>query len=152
MKRSGPPARRTPLPRSTKPIARTRIRTKPRPPEDRVSPELHAHVLTRDGRCIGILLRDLAIQMPDEFGDLRDRIPWHQCATQWGEQHDSDDLTKLTADHFWHDGGHTGDRAPSKPEHLVACCGWLNVGHITKAIREGERRYIEWRQRTGRGL
>lgn len=127
MKRS-PLIRKTPLAR-TGPIRRAWIapskpsRPKARPPEDRVTPELHRHVVERDKACfLWTLDHD------------------HQCR-RLGIPHSPFALDLLSVDHFWLDGGHTGDRAPSDGRHLVAMCLDGNTGNPSHKVRQAERDY-----------
>jgi hypothetical protein len=90
-----------------------------------VTPELHRYVLERDGACV-----------------LSWWIEDHVCATQWGEVHAADDLSKLTVDHVWRDRATLGKRAPSVAGCLTAMCGRGNVSCPSKVIREKQREHL----------
>lgn len=91
-----------------------------------VSPELHAEVIYRDGRC---------------FWASVDRE--HICRDRWGVRHDPDALLLLTVDHVHlHAGGTRGKKAPDDREHLVAMCHVGNVPGPPRRIRELEREYL----------
>lgn len=106
------------------PLRRTRARTWFRADEDKVTPELRAYILARDGMCFAARI-DLS----------------HQCRTRFGAPHRPDDLAKLTLDHV-HDHASMGKRAPSDPRHLVAVCGFANNEGWCSAHRNEERDYL----------
>lgn len=92
-----------------------------------VTPELHERVLRRDGRCIG------AMVYPGE----------HVCRDQWGTQHMSDDLARMTVDHVHLvPGGIRGKRAPDDEAHLVTMCAYLNIYGPSRGLRDAERAYL----------
>lgn len=74
----------------------------------------------------------------------------HDCSNAVGRRHSPMALDELTVDHFWHDGGHMRDRAPSRPEHMVAACWALNDHGMTHVIRQLERAYVAWLAERGR--
>jgi len=91
---------------------------------DRVTPAVHAAVLSRDGTCFLYRLdRD------------------HVCKNQWGVVHPPDDHRWLTLDHV-KDKARMGKRAASDSAHLVAMCWAGNVGGPSKAVRQAERAYL----------
>lgn len=83
--------RRTPLVRRSS-LRRSRMRPWRRDEDDKVTPEVRAHVLARDGGCVARVL------------DSPERC--------WG---------RITLDHVKAQQ-RMGDRAPSDPRHLVALC------------------------------
>ena len=95
----------------------------------RVSRELHDKVLLRDGRCF--------MSRPDVVGS-----PVHQCADQWGTQHPSTELNKLSVDHVHMGLAMMGKRAPDDERHLVAMCHNSNIAGPSRAVREAERAYL----------
>jgi hypothetical protein len=98
-----------------------------------VLPEVRAAVLRRDGQCF-----------------LAGREPGHQCFDGFDNPHAPTEWWKLDLDHFWHDGAHMGDRAPSDPEHMVAMCARGNrkgpdtkrSGWTWRDVRQAERDYV----------
>lgn len=106
-----------------KPLRRHKPHTRP----DRVDESLRLAVLQRDGCCFLRLLHG---------------AEGHQCADQWGEEHSSYDLSKLTVDHVHMDGAHMGDRAPSDLQHLVAMCAHWNIAGPSANERAAERVYL----------
>lgn len=109
MKRT-PLRRKTPL-RQKAPIARYRRAPKPwrRPADQRVTPEVIALVLKRDGPCVAI------------------RIDPREAGNCWG---------RTTFDHVHEDaGGKKGVRAASDPEHLCAVC----QGHSEDGMKAGRQ-------------
>jgi hypothetical protein len=111
-----------------KPVKRVKAQKRRKPlgaRADRVDDSLRVEVLKRDGVCF-----------------LRTLYEDHVCFDKFDEQHASTDLDKLEVDHFWLDGAHMGDRAPSDLAHLVAMCHWANVIHKpTREERAAERDY-----------
>jgi len=91
---------------------------------DRVTAEVHAAVLSRDGRC---------------FLHRLDKD--HICKNQWGVVHQADDRRWLTLDHV-KDKPRMGKRAKSDLVHLVAMCWAGNVGGPSRAVRQAERAYL----------
>jgi len=91
---------------------------------DRVTPEVRAQVMRRDGYCFLYRL---------------DR--YHECRNVWGDPHDPRDWSKLTLDHV-KDRPMLGRRAPSDVHHLVAMCWAGNVGVPSREVREAERAYL----------
>ncbi len=94
--------------------------------EDQVSPETHAFVMLRDGRCFLDRMHGAA----------------HCCRDRWGVGHFPNELEKLTLDHVHLDGATMGKRAPSDAGHLVAMCWAGNVKPPSHAEREAERAYL----------
>lgn len=140
MKRSGPIQRRTPL-------RRTAIKRKPtaRKPGDRVSPEDRRFVIARDGMCfwsrvwVAVTMHEGWVTYP-----MAEAMGSHWCSNAMGLMHPATARDELTVDHFWHDGGHMRDRAPSDPQHMVAACWALNDHGMTHHMRMLERRYAAW--------
>lgn len=91
---------------------------------DRVTPELHAAVLTRDRQCV-----------------LAKMDPAHVCRDIFGNVHRSDDLGRLTLEHVKTEL-RMGRRAPSDLEHLIALCGFANNAVPSKAQRQAFRAYL----------
>ena len=79
----------------------------------RVSPELHAYVLERDGMCF-----------------MKRIDPEHVCGGY------------MTVDHVNDGGGKMGKRAPSDAKHLVALCLEANVRGPSREVRQAEREYL----------
>jgi hypothetical protein len=114
--------KRTPLVRRTPLRSRRPHREWNRPPEDRVTPEVVAIVLKRDGPCLAVKLGE----------------PASAC---WG---------RTTFEHVHEDYGKKGVRALSDPAHLVAlCCGHTEPGmkagfqwNTTHTNREKVRKWL----------
>ena len=93
---------------------------------DRVTPELRAEVLRRDGCCVRSLFDDR-----------------HVCRDRFGVPHAPYALHLLTLDHVHGGYGLMGVRAPSDLAHLVATCWAANVTEPpSHEFRQFERRYL----------
>lgn len=84
---------------------------KPRADGDRVTPDMHARIIARYGRCMApVLDRELDSPCRDNFGNALDFSRYS-------------DVMKLELDHVWDEGKTTmRDRAPSDDSHLIALC------------------------------
>lgn len=112
-------------------MKRTALRSKPRPPDYAVSPELHWFVRQRDGECIGAKAVRAGV------------IEKHVCRDKWGMSHGSHVIALLSVDHIHLDGSGVGKpRATSDPEHLVAMCAYMNINGVPAVIRQFEREYL----------
>jgi hypothetical protein len=90
----------------------------------RVTPELHAAILGRDGACV-----------------LWKLDPTHVCHDAWGQEHDATAVWMLSLEHV-KDEPRMGVRAPSDPQHLVAMCYGSNLDVPSKAQRQAIREYL----------
>lgn len=91
---------------------------------DRVTPELRAEVLRRDGACILYLL------------DQR-----HVCRDAWNVSHSPFATHKLSIEHV-KDEPRMGVRGPSDLAHCVAMCYAANVAVPSKDQRVAIRAYL----------
>lgn len=92
---------------------------------DPVTPETREAVFLRDKMCV-LAIRDMA----------------HTCFDAWGQEHDSDDLDRLTLEHV-KSKLMMGRRAPSEPSSLVTLCYFRNVIRpMTKVERAWTREYL----------
>lgn len=119
MKRT-PLRRKTPLrakgppDRAGRPLRRSRLNAKPRPADDRVTPQEAAYVFARDGNeCI--------IAKFERLGLLDGAH--HTCLNQWGDPLGPGD--QLSIEHVT-EAPTMGDRAPSNRSHMVAACPGAN--------------------------
>lgn len=103
-------------------MKRTPLRRKPQ--ADPVTATVHAAVLVRDRGCVLAKL---------EVG--------HRCRDQWGNEHDSRELSRMTLEHV-KDALRAGKRAESDPAHLVVLCWSANDRVPTKAQRQAFRDYL----------
>lgn len=92
---------------------------------DRVTPELHAAVMARDGRCV-----------------LFDLDPTHVCKDRWDQPHMPNALHLLTVEHVHPGYGQMGKRALSTMHTMVAMCWAGNVGVPSKVQRAQIREYL----------
>lgn len=94
--------------------------------KDAVTPELHDHIVRRDGMCFMFFVNR-----------------GHVCRDRWGEPHSPFALGRLTVDHV-HDvaGGIRGKRAPSDKRHLTAMCWQANVDGPSRMVRQQQRDYL----------
>jgi hypothetical protein len=132
MRRSGPIARRTPLRRTL--LVRTASSaqaSKPKAPGKRalvgrVTPEMAATVLTRDGGCVVPLLDPTADECRDAFGRMSSR-------------RDAD----LTLDHVHEEGkAAMGKKPPGDPDHLVTLCRHHGVQSWELTHKRAMRHYL----------
>jgi 5-methylcytosine-specific restriction endonuclease McrA len=103
-------------------MKRSPMRRWHRPEADKVTPELRAAVIARDGVCFLSRLNRL-----------------HVCRDKWGNEQRPDE--NLTVDHVKDEAG-MGKRAPSDLRHLVAMCYGANVGVPSREVRILERAYL----------
>lgn len=91
---------------------------------DPVTPAVVETVKLRDGQCVLAKL------------DLM-----HHCRDQWGQEHTSYALGRMTLEHV-KDELRMGRRAPSDPAHLLTLCWSANLRPPTKAQRAMFREYL----------
>ena len=90
----------------------------------KVTPELRAAVLGRDGACV-----------------LWKLNPSHICRDAWGQTHLASAVWLLSLEHV-KDQPRMGLRAPSDPAHMVAMCYGANLGVPSKEERAAIREYL----------
>lgn len=91
---------------------------------DRVTPEMRAAVIVRDGGCV-----------------LARLDPAHVCRDRWGTAHAATATWLLSIEHV-KDELRMGRRAPSDMGHLVAMCYAGNVNVPSKTQRAALREYL----------
>jgi hypothetical protein len=112
-----PLRRKSPLRNGHGGMKRTTLRSKPRPPEDRVKPEDAAHVFRRDGECIARKITNLGW------------VPLgHVCRDAFGNVLPVDQTPEMLTIEHVKDTPKMGERAKSDRAHMVAACANANNG------------------------